>query len=461
MKYPYLLCSIAGIALLACTPSKPKSGLFFAGQILNPSSRQITLYQGDQTLDIVALDENMRFEKQYDSLVSGIYKLEHLPEYQTLLLETGDSLWVRINAAAFDESIVFSGVGASKNNFIMELFLKQEEETRFLSTKYSSSSQTFNRLLDSLVEDKKMLWIRMDSLNTLSPIAQKVTQAAYIYPYASIRERYALLRGMQWNAMEDSLYFEYRKFLSFGDTDLAYFDPYVNYVLNFISVEAQDRSLPYFKQKSTTDYNIRRLEVLDRNIKGVLLRNNIARAIALEEILTFENHAQHERFLQFYATVNTSPNYLAEVLDLHTDISLMEPKKTLPEIELENTQREIVSSSLLVNGNPTVIYFWSQTQMNHYRDTLERVQQMQERYPSIRFVGICIQPFNAMVDQVHGMLEIPITDQFALVDFEKAGKAWVLTLLNKAIVLDQNGKIVEGFGNFLDSDFESLLKGFN
>jgi hypothetical protein len=86
---------------------------------------------------------------------------------------------------------------------------------------------------------------------------------------------------------------------------------------------------------------------------------------------------------------------------------------------------------------------------------------MQERYPSIRFVGICIQPFNAMVDQVHGMLEIPITDQFALVDFEKAGKAWVLTLLNKAIVLDQNGKIVEGFGNFLDSDFESLLKGFN
>ena len=461
MKNPFIISCITGLALFACTPSNPKTGLFFAGQIINPSSRQITLYQGDQTVDIVALDENLRFEKQYDSMVSGIYKLEHLPEYQTLLLETGDSLWVRINAAAFDESIVFSGLGASKNNFLMELFLKQEEETRFLSSKYSSSSKTFNRILDSLVKDKKNIWIIMDSLNTLSPIAQKVTQAAYIYHYASIRERYALLRGLQWNSYEDSVYFGYRKYLSFEDTDLAYFDPYVNYILNFISVEAQDRSLPYFQQKSTTNFNIRRLEVLDRNIKGSLLRNNLARAIALEEILTFENHSQHERFLQFYSTVNTSPNYLAEVLDLHTDISLMEPKKTLPEIELENTHREIVSSMLLANGNPTVIYFWSQTQMNHYRDTLERVKQMEDQYPSIRFVGICIQPFNNMVEQVHEMLEVRKTDQFALVDFEKAGKAWVLTLLNKAIVLDQKGKIVEGFGNFLDNDFELILKGLN
>ena len=32
----------------------------------------------------------------------------------------------------------------------------------------------------------------MDSLNRLSPIAQKVTQASYIYPYANKKERYAL-----------------------------------------------------------------------------------------------------------------------------------------------------------------------------------------------------------------------------------------------------------------------------
>ena len=100
-----------------------------------------------------------------------------------------------VNATTFNESIVFSGIGATKNNFLIDLYLKQEEEVNFLSSKYSSNQIVFKKIIDSLVVEKKASWIKMDSINDLSPIAQKVTQAAYIYPYASIRERYALLRS--------------------------------------------------------------------------------------------------------------------------------------------------------------------------------------------------------------------------------------------------------------------------
>jgi len=436
-----------------------RSGIFFGGQIVNPSSRAVTLYQGNKVIETLDLDKSLRFQKKFDSMSSGIYKLEHLPEFQTVLLEEKDSLWVRINAAAFDESIVFSGVGASKNNFLMELILKQKLEANFLSTKYSSNSQTFNSLLDSLLMEKKQLWIQMDSVNKLSLIAQKITQAAYIYHYANIRERYALLRGTQWSVEEDSLFFRYRSFLNFGDNDLAFFDPYVNYILNFISQKALDRSKPYFKQKQITFYNIERLKVLDKRISGSLLRNNLARAIAFEELLTFENHGQHERFLQYYATVNNSPVYLAEILALHTNITNMEPNSPLPKIALQNVNREIVSSASIFNNSTTVIYFWSQTQMNHYKNTLERVKVLQKRYPKIRFVGICIQPFNSMVDQVQKMMEINPQDQFSIIDFEKASEAWVLTLLNKAIILNPKGRIIEGFGNFSDIEFQELLTG--
>ena len=41
-------------------------------------------------------------------------------------------------------------------------------------------------------------------------------------------------------------------------------------------------------------------------ISGKLLRNNLARAIAFEEILKFKNQTEHDLFLQYYATVNTS-----------------------------------------------------------------------------------------------------------------------------------------------------------
>ena len=74
----------------------------------------------------------------------------------------------------------------------------------------------------------------MDSLNKLSPIAQKLHKQ-HIYHYANIRERYALLRGAKWTPQEDSLFFSFRNFLNYKDNDLSFFDPYVNYILNFIS----------------------------------------------------------------------------------------------------------------------------------------------------------------------------------------------------------------------------------
>ncbi|MGA0896408.1 MAG: TlpA family protein disulfide reductase [Flavobacteriaceae bacterium] len=453
-----LLFLLFGLLVSCESSKKQRSGIFLGGQIVNPSSRTVTLYQGANVVETLELDENLRFNKQFDSLPSGIYKLEHLPEYQTLLMEENDSILVRINATAFDESIVFSGTGASKNNFLVELHLKQEAENRFLSSKYSSSKKEFKELIDSLLMEKKTMWIQMDSLNSLSPIAQKVTQAAYIYPYANIRERYALLRGTQWTTEEDSLFFNFRRYLNYGDTDLAFFDPYVNYLLNFISQKALQSGESYFQVRQTTDFNIRRLEVLDKEIKGKLLRNSLARVIAVEEILTFENHDQHELFLQYYSTVNSSPAYFAEVLTLHSDISKMEAGKPLPKVQLQNSKRATVNSAALANGSPTVLYFWSQTQMNHYRNTLERVKQLQIKHPSIRFIGICIQPFNAMVDQVQKMMEVEPENQYALIDFEKASKAWVLTLLNKAIIIDPKGNVVEGFGNFSEGAFEKLLQ---
>ena len=447
------------ITFSSCSLKKDNfSGIFLGGQIVNPTSRNVTLYKGTRPLEMFVLDENLRFQKKYDSLASGIYKLEHLPEYQTLLLEEKDSLWVRINATTFDESIVFSGRGAMKNNFLINLYLQQENENNFLATKYSSNKTEFKEIIDSLVIEKKQLWIQMDSLNKLSPIAQKVTQAAYIYHYANIRERYALLRGAKWTAQEDSLFFSFRNFLNYKDNDLSFFDPYVNYILNFISQKSLKPNESYFKAKETTDFNIRRLKTLDKEINGKLLRNNLARAIAFEELLKFENHSEHEPFLQYYATVNSSPIYLAEVLDLHNDINKMSIGKPLPKVKLQNSKRDVINSASLEFENKTVLYFWSQTQMNQYRNTLDRISDLQKKYPKVKFIGICIQPFNSLVDQVQKMMELNLNEQFALVDFEKASKSWVLTLLNKSIILDRNGYILEGFGNFYDMEFEKILK---
>ena len=51
----------AGLIQSCQTEKKSFKGVFFGGQIINPSSRKVTLYQGNKSLDVFELDENLRF----------------------------------------------------------------------------------------------------------------------------------------------------------------------------------------------------------------------------------------------------------------------------------------------------------------------------------------------------------------------------------------------------------------
>ena len=109
--------------ICSCTSNSTPDGVFLGGQIINPSSEKVSLYKNNKLLDTIFLDEKNRFSRSYDSLKYGIYKFEHFPESQNLILENGDSLWFRTNTTDFDSSLVFSGRGSAKNNFLMEIYL--------------------------------------------------------------------------------------------------------------------------------------------------------------------------------------------------------------------------------------------------------------------------------------------------------------------------------------------------
>ena len=448
------------VSISSCQSNKRFDRIFFGGQIINPSASFVTLYKDNKTIDCLSLNNNYRFFKYYDSLEVGIYKLEHIPEYKSVFLEKGDSIWVRINASSFNESIVYSGRGAAKNNFMMDLLLSYDKENSFLSSKYSSDGVSFKKLIDSLLDQKNKRWTKMDSINQLTPIARKITQAAYIYPYATRKERYALLRGTNWSEIEKKSFFDYRKYLNLGETDLAFFDPYINYLMNYLSEKALDSAQNYFKNKQNTDYNIKRLKLINEHISGSVLKNNLARAVAFEELLNLENHKNHDKFLNQFLVVNNSNSHFKEVLGLHNDIKNMSKGRKLPELSLQNHKLETIRSSSLFIGKPIVLYFWSQTQMGHYRNTIKKVKILSKQFPQYEFRGVCLQPFNEIVFQVHRMMGIPAESQLAFIDFDQGSKKWVVSLLNRAIVLDRRGIIKEGFGNFSSPYFSDILKKY-
>ena len=453
-KIVILLCCCL---IVSCEKkAEQPSSAFFGGQIINPSSDFLSLYKYGQRIDSLPLDENNRFAQRYDSIEFGLFKMEHLPENQMVLIEAGDSIWSRANMTDFNASLVFSGLGSAKNNFLMDTYLAIENELGFLSSKYASNSSVFNAIIDSLLLEKSQSWRNFNQQSQLSPLAMKVTQAAYIYPYANRLERYALIRGKA-AVKEDSLYFNYRKFLNFAEPDLAFFEPYITYLMSYLSQEALVEGQNFFQEKRNTEFNIKRLEIIFEKINHPLLRNILARSVAYEELLNFRNHAYHERFLQFYLSLNSSPLYQTEILGLHRALIQMEPGQLLPEVQLENHMGEILPSSTALAGSPTVLYFWSQTQMNHFKRTQELVKRYQTEFPGYRFVGICIQPYNDLVRNYQEIMGIDPVNQLALLNFEEVSNEWVITLLNKGIILDEKGEILDGFANFSATNFPETL----
>ena len=231
----------------------------------------------------------------------------------------------------------------------------------------------------------------------------------------------------------------------------------VNYLLNYLSKKALDSTENYFKNRQKTNFNIKRLQLINSHIKGNVLKNNLARAVAFEELMNLENHKNHEKFLKQFLLVNTSQSYLNEVLDLHNDIENMSAGKKLPQLKLQNHLLKTLGTNELIE-KPTVFYFWSQTQMSHYRNTIVKVKALEKKFPDYDFKGVCIQPFNEIVFEVHRMMNIDPKTQFAFTNFDNDSKKWVLSLLNRAIVVNANGIIKEGFANFSAPDFVNLLQ---
>ena len=450
---------LVGIILIfsSCNENSSNKDFFLGGEIINPSSKYVNFYYNNIKIDSIELDSENKFFKRIGNIKPGIYRVEHLPENQYIVIEDGDSLWIRVNVEDFGESLTFSGIGSSKNNFLVDISNMDDYENEYLSRYYTENSDIFKNKIDSLMNEKIEVWDLFNKSVDQKKLSNKITRSSITYSYFNKLERYALLRGSNWDKKSRELYFDYRDKIDLNDSDLSLFEPYVTYLMNYFNEKTLDSGKVYFYEKNNTDFNVKKLLIIDSQINDPSLKNNLARATAIEEILNYRNNEFHNEFIEYYKYVNTSEKYLDEITKLYEDINKMQKGNLLPDVDIINFEGNRTSSSYELGGQNTLIYFWSQTQMNHYRRTIRRVEELKRLYPDYRFVGICIQPYTDMVSQAQNILNLDLSNQYSFQDFEKSSKSWVLTFLNKTIIIDEKSKIIDGFSNLFTNEIEQIL----
>jgi hypothetical protein len=124
----YIPFSLLLLFAIGCATKNENSKTFFGGKIINPKTKFVVLYSNDKIIDTLLLNDRNKFLATYDNLDEGLYYIEHGNENQYVYLEPNDSLMLRLNTWDFDESLVFAGKGAERNNILIDIFLEGENE---------------------------------------------------------------------------------------------------------------------------------------------------------------------------------------------------------------------------------------------------------------------------------------------------------------------------------------------
>src|SRR5690606_32528661 len=198
-KTSYCMFLIPLLALFSCSKEFKADDFtaYFGGEVTNPAAPYVLFFNDSGFSDTLALDDNNRFFAKFDSLAPGLYTFKHEPEYQYVYFEKNDSLMVTINSQDVHNSIVVSGRGDMKNNFLMELYLMNEKDRDNLFTMFDYPLEKFNRASDQAYQKNQKFYKNKKEELQWSDEFDVIAKAAVDFPYYSKKEVYPIVHEIR------------------------------------------------------------------------------------------------------------------------------------------------------------------------------------------------------------------------------------------------------------------------
>lgn len=448
----FFLCVLVG-----CGRGEKKSqNAFFAGEIVNPTSEYVVLFKGDVALDSAKLDGQNRFAFTIDSISEGLFHFNHEPELQYVYLEKGDSLMIRLNTLYFDESLIFSGKGEEINNFLLDLFLANEEEASLIRSFYRLNADDFVDKIDSLKQIRLDALTELNKESALSEKKEKIGRASVVYNYNTYKEEYPFkhLKFTGENVIDKlpENFYDYRADLTFNDKDLTYLRPYYQFMNNHMGnlsymTCTHDCAIKKGMLRNPLHFNIHKLKLIDSLVKEKDLRDNLFRYVAFNYLLNVNDPEENtEKFIESFHKFSDNNRHMQEIDALYEGIKNIQPHEEIPDVAVYDLDGNTISLQDIAGNKKTVFYFWSGSNRNHFEHIKRRVVKLTAEKPEYRFVGINIRTPETVWK---GLLETSNLDQqmqYHATDFDALTKSLVIDRLNKCIITD-NGRIVNAFAD--------------
>ena len=462
----FLLPLLFVLALISCQNSKDKTALetWVGGEIINPITNFVVLSQSNCLIDTLKLDSRNRFHFKINHLQEGLHFFKHGHENQILYLEPGDSIMLRLNTFAFDESLTFSGKGASKNNFLMEMYLKNEEEYSAISKLYKLKPEKFVPAIDSLHNKRlKRYHHFLEKFNPKSKF-RDVAKASIDYQFYSKKELYPLFHFGRRTLISDiklpENYYDYRKNIDLNNNTLKTYYPYFHFLEHYFD----NLSYKVIHDGSVFDIrelnrNLYKLSLVDSLVKNDSIKNILVYSVARKYILKTNNTSCNKVLVSAVLSRNTNNSHKQEIKELFLACNKLIPGLIIPNQKLISVDGSIKELHKVLKKH-TVIFFWSERYVRNFKNAHKKIEQLKRQHPQYDFIGISKDTDQNQWKNTIKRMNYDELTEFRFHNTDKATKELVINAISKVFVVDKTGKILDNKTNIFLRHFGKQLTAF-
>ena len=465
-----LLYLLAITTLASCNNKKSSCDYaYFGGEIINPNNNYLLFYdETESTIDTLFLDNENRFSYKVQSLNPGLHSFVHGSEYQVVVLEPNDSIMIRLNTYDFDESLVFTGRGAKKNNYLINLFVGLESEEKTMYALSKREPEVFLNKLDSLRKR------RISSLNSFkeklnySPVFEKVARSSIDFYYNSHKELYPFRfygrkKLINYKDLPDNFY-SYRDSVNYNDEQFKDYFPFYNFLIphfdNLSLKEYYSKTGDSIHNRNSIMYNLTKLKLMDSLVESEVIKNNLLKYSTNNYLSNANSMEDCEIMYNSFIKKSTNQKHNDQISNLLETLRKIQPGNKIPEVELLNYRNKVENLTSKIT-KPTVVFFWTKAIQNHFINSHKKVEKLKAAYPEIEFISININSGSYPIwKRLLMQNNFPLENEYRFRNPDIAKKMLAIHYINKVMVVDKNKRIISSKTSLFSKDFKEVLNQF-
>ncbi|WP_348744372.1 hypothetical protein [Tenacibaculum sp. 190524A05c] len=441
---------LLSVFLLSCNETKKENLTYLGGKIINPKADFVTLQNHyEELIDTIKLNPDNTFIGSFKNIKEGLYLFRHGSEFQYIFLEPQDSLLLRLNTWDFDESLVFSGSNAEKNNALIENFLINEKQSKDFYKYYQLNSEDFLRTVDSLkvLKDDYLENFITDYPETSENYID-VLKVALFYPLFTKLETYSINNRLKEEpeTLKEERFVSHRPEVGINGDSLMFYSPYRDYVYNNIYYDVYAENV----KDEGDDFTIAVLETVDDKIESRVLKNRLLKETIIRHFYTKTSCGLNKQAYNTFAKFSTNDADKEEIACLLSDVKHIPKKKRIPNFKLFSPQGSMENIRSVIKGNSTVIYFRNKEYSSN-KWVASRMNYLINNNPGVKFMVI-----NMNEDKNEYIKELNIRHQFYL-NKDSDAHNFLTSRYPRMVLINNKGVVVNGFCGLSSKKIEKQI----